>query len=340
MTDYNYLSNGNPIGTILGQSSTKLVGFWGISGADQPAALTTKVSTITYTTATTPTSIMVVSATATTSSAGFVTTAEFGGVCNAVKNAQIRIKELETGLVELGIIAGGTAVVTCTAAPYDIVGYGNDEGSMLGRATTSLVGFFGITPCDQPAALTTITNHPQLITTATTDTTGMTTTIAVGVSNSAGYGIGVDETTNPAHSFLGMIANVQTRLDEIQTNLAQVGLIAGGTAVTSADGTYTYLDKGNDDGTILGRDADALIGFWAATPCNQAAALTTARTTITFVSAVEATYVIASMAVSLSSGFKFVTVTAGNTLILAVQNAQIRLGEIEAALNECGLQAN
>jgi hypothetical protein len=335
MTDYNYLSNGNPIGTILGQASTSKIGFWGISGADQPAALTTKVSTITYTTATTPTSIMVVSATATTSSAGFVTTAEFGGVCNAVKNAQIRIKELETGLVELGIIAGGTAVVTCTAAPYDIVGYGNDEGSMLGKATTSLVGFFGITPCDQPAAVTTASAHAVAILTATNGST-VDVTISVGVTGA--YGIGASEGAAEAHSFLGMIANVQTRLDQIQTNLAEVGLLAGGTAVTSADGSYTYLDKGNDDGTILGRDADALIGFWAATPCNQAAALTTAVTTISFVSAVAATYVITSMLVGTST-FKFISVTAGNTLVLAVANAQTRLNEIEAALNECGLQA-
>lgn len=335
MTDYNYISNGNPIGTILGQTSTSKIGFWGIAPADQPAALTTRVSTVTYTTATTPTSIIVISATATTSSVGFITTAEFGGVCNAVKNAQIRMKELETLLAEIGIIAGGTAIVTTTATPYDIIGYGG-EGDMLGKATTSLVGFYGITPVDQPAALTTASAHPVLIITATTVTTGIDTTIAVGVTG--GYGIGNDEDANDAHSFLGMIANCQTRLKEIETNLAEIGLIAGGTAVTSSDGTYTYLDKGNDDGTIFGRDSDALISFWAATPCDQAAALTTAIATITFVSAVEATYVITSMLTGTST-FKFVTVTAGNTLALVVQNLQTRINEVEAALNACGLQA-
>ncbi len=334
MSDYNYISKGDSASTILGKASTSKIGFWGIAPCDQPAALTTKVSTITYTTATTFTSVMVVSATATTSSAGFVTTAEFGGVCNAVKNAQIRMKELETNLVELGIIAGGTAVATVTAVPYDFVGYGGDDGDILGKATTSLISFFGTVPCDQPAAVTTATAFPTIDLTATNGAT-VDVTISVGVTGA--YGIGASEGAAEAHSFLGVIANVQTRLDEIQTNLAEVGLIAGGTALTSATG-YNYLDKGSDDGTIFGVTSTSKIGFWGTTPCDQAAALTTAVATISFVSAVAATYVITSMLVGTST-YKFISVTAGNTLVLAVQNAQTRLDEIETALNECGLQA-
>lgn len=339
MTDYNYISKGDSASTILGQKTTSKIAFYGITPVDQPAALTAHVSTLTYVTAATPTSIILCTAAATISGAGFISTAEFGGVCNAVKNAQIRIAELESRLVEVGIVAGGTAVATATATPYDYVGYGGDEGEVLGKATTSLVGFYGIAPCDQPTAVTTASAHPTLITTATTDTTGMTTTIAVAVSGSAGYGIGVYETDpSPGHSFLGMIANLQTRLAEVEDNLAETGLIAGGTALTSATG-YNYLDKGNDDGTIFGVAATSKIAFWGGTPAVQADALTTARTTITFVSAVAATYAIVSMAVTLSSGFKFVTVTAGNTLILAVQNAQVRLAEIETAIEGIGIQA-
>lgn len=336
MTDYNYISKGDSASTILGKATTTKIAFYGITPVDQPDALTARVSTVTYTTATTPTSIMVVSATATTSSAGFVTTAEFGGVCNAVKNAQIRMKELEARLVELGIVAGGTAVATVTATPYDYVGYGGDDGDILGKATTSLISFYGTVPCDQPAAVTTASAHPVLILTATGTAGVVDVTISVGVTGA--YGIGASEGAAEAHSFLGMVANVQTRLSEIETNLAEAGLIAGGTALTSATG-YNYLDKGNDDGTIMGVAATSKIGFWGTTPCDQAAALTTAVATISFVSAVAATYVITSMLVGTST-FKFISVTAGNTLLFAVQNAQTRLNEIEAALNEVGIQAS
>ena len=50
-----------------------------------------------------------------------------------------------------------------------------------------------------------------------------------------------------------------------------------------------YLDDGNDAGTCLGQDADALVGFWGATPVNQPAAIvdaTDAATAITRVNAV------------------------------------------------------
>ena len=136
-----------------------------------------------------------------------------------------------------------------------------------------------------------------------------------------------------------MIANVQDRVADIETNLAEVGLIAGGTAVTSSDGSYDYLDKGNDSGTIMGRASNSKLAFWAATPCDQAAALTTALATISFVSAVAATFAIVSMLVGTST-FKAISVTAGNTLYYAVQNAQTRIEEIEAALEDIGLQAS
>lgn len=335
MADYNYISKGDSAATILGQATTSKIAFYGITPVDQPDALTAKVSTVTYTTATAPTSIMVISATATVSSAGFITTAEFGGVCNAVKNAQIRMKEVEARLVELGIVAGGTAVATVTATPYDYVGYGGDEGDIIGKASTSLVSFYGIAPCDQPAAVTTASAHATLILTATATAGVVDVTISVGVTGA--YGIGASEGAAEAHSFLGMVANVQTRLAEIETNLAEAGLVAGGSALTSATG-YNYLDKGNDDGTIFGPVATSKIGFWGATPCVQAAALTAAVATISFVSAVAATYVITSMLVGTST-FKFISVTAGNTLLFAVQNAQTRLNEIETAVNAVGLQA-
>jgi hypothetical protein len=35
-----------------------------------------------------------------------------------------------------------------------------------------------------------------------------------------------------------------------------------------------YLDKGNDDGTVLGQDSSELIAFWGGTPCDQPATIT------------------------------------------------------------------
>lgn len=39
-----YLDNGNPDGTVLGQASTSLVGLWGATPVDQPAAVTSATS--------------------------------------------------------------------------------------------------------------------------------------------------------------------------------------------------------------------------------------------------------------------------------------------------------
>lgn len=42
----------------------------------------------------------------------------------------------------------------------EYVGSGNDDGIVLGRATTDLVGFYGTTPVDQGAAVTTLATTP------------------------------------------------------------------------------------------------------------------------------------------------------------------------------------
>lgn len=39
-----YLDNGTPDGTVLGQSSSSLVGFYGATPVDQPAAVTSASS--------------------------------------------------------------------------------------------------------------------------------------------------------------------------------------------------------------------------------------------------------------------------------------------------------
>ena len=42
-----------------------------------------------------------------------------------------------------------------------------------------------------------------------------------------------------------------------------------------------FLDKGNDDGTVLGQDSSQLIGFWGVDPVDQPATITTVSTTNT-----------------------------------------------------------
>ena len=42
---------------------------------------------------------------------------------------------------------------------------GNDEGVRLGQATTSLVGFYGTAPCNQPANVTSVSTAAATTTT-------------------------------------------------------------------------------------------------------------------------------------------------------------------------------
>ena len=66
---------------------------------------------------------------------------------------------------------------------------------------------------------------------------------------------------------------------------------------------YDYLDKGQDDGTILGKTSSRKIGFWGTTP------------------------------------YGFVAKDEGNTVLKVIANLQARLAEVEARLEECGIIA-
>ena len=99
---------------------------------------------------------------------------------------------------------------------------------------------------------------------------------------------------------------------------------------------YDYLDKGQDDGTILGKDSTRKVGFWGTTPCDQPAALTTQLTTITCTAAATANYAITILA---TTGFGFNTTDEAQTFLQVVYNLQTRLAEVEARLEECGIVA-
>ena len=88
------LSDGGPDGTRLGQSVTDLVGFWGKTPADQPAA----------------TNQFAVTSTALTTITDIVTTASMTGAINAavarVNSLSLFAYQLRADLVEVGIIKG------------------------------------------------------------------------------------------------------------------------------------------------------------------------------------------------------------------------------------------
>jgi hypothetical protein len=90
-------------GLAIGQSSSDLVGFWGATPVDQPAALTAQVTTLTHAAPGTPD--YTIAALTTTSPAGFASIDEGTTVVACVRNLQVRLAEVEARLEEAGIIA-------------------------------------------------------------------------------------------------------------------------------------------------------------------------------------------------------------------------------------------
>ena len=332
MADYDYLDKGNSDGTILGQSASTLIGFHGIVATAQSSALTAELTAITYTTATALATTMVAP---TTAGYGFRTTGEAQTFLMVVQNVQNRINDIGTKMVACGLLAGGTAITTASATKYDFIGTGEDDGVRLGQASTAKVGFWGITPSVQGSAMT--AQATTLNMTALASTTNYDYTIAALVSNSAGFGF-----TDPeeAATLLYVVSNLQTRIGQVEDRLAEAGLITGGTAIVSTTAkVYDYLDKGCTDGTVFGKSTTSKIGFWGATPVDQPAALTTAETVITCTAPTTSyDFAIQSLLATIAT-FKFVTATAASTLYLCVINAQTRMAEIEARVEELGIVA-
>jgi len=100
---------------------------------------------------------------------------------------------------------------------------------------------------------------------------------------------------------------------------------------------YDYLDKGQDDGTILGKTSSRKIGFWGATPVDQPDALTPQLTALTHTAPGSPDYAIADLTTTTPYGF--VAKDEGNTVLKVIANLQARLAEVEARLEECGIIA-
>jgi hypothetical protein len=90
-------------GMAVGQSSSDLVGFWGATPVDQPAALTAQLTTITHTAPGTPD--YAIQNLTTSSPYGFVSADEGNSVLKVIANLQTRLAEVEARLEEAGIVA-------------------------------------------------------------------------------------------------------------------------------------------------------------------------------------------------------------------------------------------
>lgn len=332
MASYDYLDGSNDDGTVLGQTTSSLIGFWGITPVDQPAALTAALTTLTLTASATAT--VTAFTRCITAGFGFQNYAEAQTFMKCVQNVQVRLGELEDRLQEAGILAGGTAAPTPTI--YDYVGKGaNDDGSILGQDSSELIGFWGITPCDQPTAITktSTTSLSRVTTTVATATV----TVSVLISDSNGFGW---TSSDEAYSFVNLVRTLQIKINQIETNLVEVGLIAGGVGISvTTSAKLGFLDKGNDSGTILGYGSTQKLGFWGTTPADQPPALTAARTTIvTTIDSTAKDYALLQLFNTIGIS-KFADPDEANTVLLAVYNAQVRVEEMEAALEEVGLMA-
>jgi hypothetical protein len=92
------------------------------------------------------------------------------------------------------------------------------DGYTVGKASTSLVGFWGATPVDQPASLT-----AQLTTITMADTAGTPdyTLAAITTTTPAGFA-----SIQECVSTLYVIRNLQVRLAEVEARLEEAGIVA------------------------------------------------------------------------------------------------------------------
>ena len=85
---------------------------------------------------------------------------------------------------------------------------GHADGVKLGQSTTDLVGFYGTTPCDQPAAAA----QSAVPTTALTTITDIVTTASV---------------TGAFNSVAARVGALCTLVNQMRTDLVELGLLKG-----------------------------------------------------------------------------------------------------------------
>lgn len=94
---------------------------------------------------------------------------------------------------------------------------GTSTGTKIGTATSQKLGFFNATPVVQPTALT------AQLTTITHTAPGTPDYALQNLTNSGGYGFA---TLDEGNTFLSVVANLQTRVAQLETKLQSLGLVA------------------------------------------------------------------------------------------------------------------
>ena len=105
-------------------------------------------------------------------------------------------------------------------AMYQQLSNGSPDGCLLGSAATELVGFYGTTPCDQPATVASVTT--ATITTVTTTAATNETTAQYGFCTST-QADGIVSAVNALITRAGVLT---TQGNAYRTNLIELGLIA------------------------------------------------------------------------------------------------------------------
>ena len=95
MADYNYLSDGRPAGTVLGNSATDKVGFFGSTPVVKTAVTATAVTAIGTTT---------ISQVATSGKWAFASSTAAAALVTRVDQLQVDVEGLITQLNTLGIV--------------------------------------------------------------------------------------------------------------------------------------------------------------------------------------------------------------------------------------------
>ena len=101
-------------------------------------------------------------------------------------------------------------------AEYNYLSDGRPDGTILGKDSSDKVGFFGATPVDKPDALT------AQLTTITHTAPGTADYAIQDLVQNTGFGF---VTKDEGNSVLAVIANLQTRLGQVEARLEELGLI-------------------------------------------------------------------------------------------------------------------
>ena len=107
--------------------------------------------------------------------------------------------------------------MTALTVEYESVTSGLPDGAQVGKSATEKVGFWGATPVVQGAALT------AQLTTLTHTAPGTPDYAIQNLTTSTPYGF---VTADEGNSVLKVVANLQTRLAEVEARLETAGFVA------------------------------------------------------------------------------------------------------------------